>query len=423
MNENPAMQRGYLLYEAEHFEQAGEMFVEVLRNDPQNARAQAMLALCLARLKQWKRAIEAAREAVVLDPEEALAHEALAVIYLNANRLEEADKAIRRALELEPESATYWNLAGILASRRSQWQQALDAAERGLRSEPGDGPLLNLRSMALMKLGRAEAAREGLLEILAENPENPDSLSNLGWAMLHQGRPNEALDYFKAALQLDPENEYAREGLLDGLRGRYPFYGLILRFFLWMSGMSQEAQQAIQVGLYLGETVLVNLARNHKWLRPFVRPLILAYTVFAYMTWLAKPLANLLLRFNRYGRLVLTSDDIAQSNLVGSCLAVTAIFLGLNVLTGDHLAFLGWATFLTLCIPVSAVHECHEGWPRKVMSRVALGMAILAILGLLLVYFGVEQGWYFVGIYFRLIAPVQFLAMYLNHARPELGHE
>ena len=423
MSEQQALQRGRLLYNAEHYDQAGEMFVEVLRVDPQNAEAQALLALCLSHQKKWKGAIEAAREAVRLDPEEPLAHEALAVIYLNSNRLEEAERAILQALELEPDSPTYWHLAGHLAWRRSDWQTALESAQRGLASDPSSPDLINLRSLALMKLGHVEESRQGLAELLAENPEDPSSLANMGWSSLHVGKPGEALEYFKSALQLEPENDYARQGLMEGLRARYPFYGLVLRFFFFMQGLSKRAQEAIELGLYLGQRLLNELAREHRWLRPYVRPILFLYTMFAYMTWLAKPLANLLLRFNPYGKLVLTREDEQQSNVVAGCLGLTTLFAVIHVATGNVLAFVTWAFFLTVCVPLASIFECEEGWPRKLMKRVALLEAAVGVLGLLMLWLGMDRGVYFISIYFQLVAPTQFLIVYLRNVRPELGHE
>lgn len=423
MSERDALMRAHLLYNSEHYEQAGAMCLEALKEDPQDAEAQAMLALCLSKQKLWKQAIEAAREAVRLNPEELAAHEALAVIFLNANRLEEAEKAIHDGLSLEPESSTFWILQAHLAVRRSEWPRVLEAAERGLANRPDHSGLLNMRAMALMKLGRVGMAREGLQELLAENPEDPDSLSTMGWAALHAGQHREALEHFQAALRLEPENMFARQGLLESLRSRYPFYGLILKFFLWMSGMSRDAQNAIQTGLYLGQVVLNNLAREHKWLRPWVRPLVFLYAMFAYLTWLARPLTTLMLRLNPYGRLVLTADDVAQSNLVGGLLGATGALAAVHALTGNLLAMVGWAFTLTLCIPVSAIHDCEEGWPRQMMGRTALAMGLLGLLGFTLMALGVRQGLSVMLIYFQLLAPVQFLAMYLTTARPELGHE
>lgn len=423
MSEHPGLARGFHLYNAQHYQEAAAMFLEVLRDDSQNAEAQAMLALCLVEQKQWRPAVQAARLAVELDPEEPLAHKALALVYLRANRLDEAHAAITTALSLDPDNADYWRLAGVLNTRRFEWKEALEAAERGLQCQPGRPSLLNLRAMALMKLGRLAEARAGLKELLAENPEDPDSLANLGWAALHQSQATEALEYFKTALQLEPENDYARQGLLEGLRSRYPLYGLFLRFFLWMSGMSRDAQNAIQAGLYVGQALLERLAKEYRWMRRWLKPILFLYQIFAFMTWIARPLTNLLLRLNPYGKLVLTADDVAQSNLVGACLGVSALFGGIHLLTGDKLAFLTWIIFMTLTVPVSSVHDCQEGWPRTVMGRVALCETLMAVLGMLLVYLGVERGWYLVGIYANLIVPTQFLAMYLTTVDPEMGHE
>ncbi len=422
MSEHPALERGRLLYQQRHYDSAGAEYLRVLTDEPQNAPAQAMLALCSMHQNRWKDAVRQAREAVALDPQEVLAHHALAVIMLNANRLDEAEKAIQNALELDPEDSELWHILGSCSVHRQRWKPALDAAERGLSLDPSHSNCRNLRSLSLMKLGRLEAAREGLREELAADPENPDTLANMGYSSLHARNSREALDFFKQALRVDPEHEYARAGLMEGLRAGYPLYGLVLRFFLWMSSFSREAQQAILAGMWLGETLLVHLARQYPILRPFVRPFIILYTLFAYLTWVAKPLTNLMLRFNPYGKLVLNKDEIDQSTLVAGCLGFAGIFFGLSFISGP-LAFLTSIFLLTLVVPITAIHDCPEGFPRKTMTRVAAALALVGALGLLLLLAGEKTGFRFLSIYFQLLVPCQFLAMYLTTTDPEKGHD
>jgi tetratricopeptide (TPR) repeat protein len=422
MIDHTGMARGQLLYQQRHYDSAASEFLKVLTDDPQNARAQAMLSLCSMHLKRWKEAIKAAREAISLDPNEVLAHHALAVIMLNANRVDEAEQAIRNALELDPEDSDLWHVLGSCQVHRQRYQPALEAAERGLQLDPGHSDCRNLRSLCLMKLGRLEAAREGLREELAENPENPDTLANMGFACLHGRKHREALEHFKEALRIDAEHEYARAGLMEGLRANYPVYGLILRFFLWLSGFSREAQQAILLGMWLGETALVHLARQYPVLRPFVRPFIIVYTMFAYLTWVAKPLTNLMLRFNRYGKLVLNKDEIDQSTLVAGCLGLSGVFFGLSFLSGP-LAFLTSIFLLTLVVPLAAIHDCPEGTPRSIMTKVAGALAVIGSVGLLLLLAGNTTGFRFLSIYFQLLVPCQFLIMHLTTTEPEKGHD
>ena len=188
------------------------------------------------------------------------------------------------------------------------------------------------------------------------------------------------------ALRLDPSSEWARHGMIEALKARYWLYRQMLRFFLWMSRLSRQAQWGLILGLIVAQQVLVQVGRANPVLRPLTTPLLLALLAFVILTWVAEPLFNLLLRLNRFGRFALDRDQRRQSHWVGGVLLVGLLALGYGVVAPGDYDVPGWTTAfgcLLLLMPVSAVFRVPTGWPRWVMVLYSLGMAgmIVATIG------------------------------------------
>ena len=56
---------------------------------------------------------------------------------------------------------------------------------------------------------------------------------------MHAGDFRGALEHFREALRLNPSPEWARAGLVEALKARYPS-AASLRYFLWMSTLSRR---------------------------------------------------------------------------------------------------------------------------------------------------------------------------------------
>jgi len=380
------LERGLILVEQSRHELAEKELRQELAGNPESPVAHAMLALCLAKREQYKEATEEAQAAIHHAPDVPLGHYALASVMHDRNRLDEARKAIEEAIRLDPEDADYFALlAGIHLDDR-QWPAALKAAEQGLALDAEHVGSANLRAMALVKLGRKKEAGLTIDATLAKSPEDALTHANQGWTLLEKGDHRKALEHFREALRLEPQLEWARLGIVEALKARHFAYGLILRYFLWMAKLSGKAQWAVIVGAYVGNQALRGVARETPQFAPWIWPLIIVYMLFAYLTWTAAPLFNLLLRLDRFGRLVLSREEILASNLVGGCLLGAILSTAVWLTLGSSVAMIGALVFLAIVIPLSATFQCDPGYPRKVMSIFTIALAAVALiaLGLLL---------------------------------------
>ncbi|HSU69258.1 MAG TPA: tetratricopeptide repeat protein [Tepidisphaeraceae bacterium] len=375
---NVAYQRALILHQQRRFADAERELKEVLSSDPHNAQAHAMLGLCLLERNEYQQANSEADQAVGLEPDLSFAHYVRARVLSDRNRLEEAGAAINEALRLDSFNPDSYALQASIRFAQRRWPDALASAEHGLSIQADHAGCANLRAMALVQLGRKAEAGAQIGASLARDPHNAVTHANQGWALLHQGQHKQALEHFREALRLDPEMDWARNGMVEALKAKYLIYRLMLRYFLWMSRLGKSLQWGLIIGMYVAFQLMTNAIQTHPEWAIVLVPLVIAYLIFAYLTWIASPLFNLLLRLNRFGRYALSAQQRVSSNWIGG-----ALFLGIAALvawpiTHRFEALMASIYFLLMVLPLAGTFRSPAGWPRTIMVAYSL---ILALVG------------------------------------------
>lgn len=390
---SPAFQRGNILYQQGRYDRAAAEFRQSLADDPDDPFSHALLALCLIPTEQKAESLHEADEAVRLAPEIAFCHFARGHALLAGGQAKEAEEAAREAISLSPDEADFRSLLASVEMHRRRWAEALEAADAGLALDPTHDVCLNLRGMALVQLGRKDEAVQALGESLADDPENAWTHANQGWAYLHQGQVDKALTHFREALRLDPELEWARMGTIEALKARHFLYRWMLAFFLWIGRKSSAAQWAIILGFVFGRMLLRDLAQAYPALGPLISPVLVLTFGFLLMSWVASPLFNLLLQFNKFGRMALSREQKVESSCVGGCFILAAAFAALNFATGlfPSPAPAGlidwWKIFLEcsmlyfglLVLPLAMTFHQRAGRPRWIATTYTFVVALLAL--------------------------------------------
>lgn len=366
-----AYETGMLFYGQRRWDLALEEFRQALRDDPNDAKALAASTICLIELEDEVGARQAAQLATRVGPEEPESWLAVGRVALHMQRLGAAEIAVNRARRLAPDRPGYHGLAGLIQKARHRWPEALEMAEQGLALDDHDAVCAEVRVHALIKMGRVADAREFLRASVVLDPEHPLSQAERGWTALERRELEESLQAFREALRVDPELEWAREGMAEALGMDRPLYGFLLRYLLRRQRARDERQVMVALGEMLISRVVGRIGRRYERLRLLAAIFMVGRGILMYTTWVARPLANLMLRVHPEGRRCLSDEQRSEALFAG--LAVIAV---ITSLLGGFVAFVpslvAFVISLIMITVISATYDCHAGWPRQVMGGLAV---------------------------------------------------
>ena len=418
---NPNLQRANHLIDVGRFDFAVTELMSHLAEDPNDSQALSLLAFCHLKMKRYKAATEAAEAAISADPSQAHGFYIMAQILRERNQPAPAMEAIQVALTLEPADPDFLVVLSHLHLDAKRWEEALAAAQLAVERSPHHVGAVNALATCLIGLRRIGEAASALENALEQDPENAQTLANMGWLELDRNRYGDALEHFQRALLADPESEWARDGLLHALRSRYPLYGVVLRYMLWMSKHSHKLQQQITLATYIGARVLRELLARYPGLAVVMGPLLVVWRLFCYLTWTIRAATTLLLRFSKHGRAIVNREEVLESNLVGGAwLAALVIFLYHYYIDPfTYLGKVGPAVFLSLPMIWSGPFDCSPGWPRKASTGITAVLSIAALVGLLFLQIDLGVAVQCLRFYGLSLGPALLIQQYLAAAKPE----
>lgn len=381
---NPRIERAQLLFRQSRWDFAEKELRAALADDPEDWISHAMLAFALLRQEKPQDAVAEARRAVGHGPDASYAHYVLALALLEAGKRAEARAAAIRALEIDPADPDYHSLLGWMDLGAKRWADALENAEKGLALDAEHVQSANVRAQALVKLGRGREAGLTLDTALAREPESDLTHANMGWTLLENGDHKKALGHFREALRLDPTSEWAREGIVEAMKARNPIYKGMLRYFFWMGKLQGRMQWALIIGAVVGLRALRAMAKENPSFEPIAMGISVLYILFMAATWLAKPIFDLLLRFDAFGRLCLSEDQVKGSNWLGATLLAAAGLSLAGWLLPNGSLVMGALGCLALCLPVSGVYQVRNLQRRRVHAAYAAGLGAVGFAALVL---------------------------------------
>ncbi|MFK7769958.1 MAG: tetratricopeptide repeat protein [Mariniblastus sp.] len=385
-------ERAQLLIQQSRYDLAEQEVGRILAENPDDAIGHLLLSICYKNTKRYREATVEAQKAIQIEPDNSRCHLILSTVYSLRNRFEEAERSAREALRLDPyDEDIYAELSKIQLSQK-KWTEAIEFAESGLEIDPDHAPCLSLRSIALERSGQTNIAVDSARDSLSRNPDDSYAHSTHAWALLSDGKHKEAQESFREALRLDPTNEFAKQGMINALNANNFIFRMVLKWYTAMGRLSGGIQWAIILGLFFGSRVLSSLSENIPLLKPFIIPLIFLYVAFCVTTWIANPLFNTFLRFNRYGKYLLDKDQIRSSNAMAAVMGL-GLVLGIGlaiVLVEEELTGLviGLAFGVIMLIPLSVLFQCEKGYPFNIMLGVTLFLGFVGLSGIALLFAG-----------------------------------
>lgn len=315
--------------------------------------------------------------AIGLSPDTPYLYYVKARICMFDEESKKAEEWIQLAISLDPADADYFAMRAHIELSRKLFSQALDSANQALELDAENIMALNVRSTALTKLDRKQESAQTIEGALREDPNNTYTHSNYGWNLLEQGDYKKALVHFKEALTQDPTNEYAKAGLLEALKAKNVIYRGFLKYAFWIGNLTSKYQWGVLIGFYIGVRILRAVAEQNEALQPILIPLLVILAIVAFSTWVMEPIANLFLRFNKYGQLLLQKHEKLSSNFVAISCAMCISGLVLYLVL-DDIRFLSLAAFgFAMMLPINSAFSPAKN--KNVLAYYTIAMALIGI--------------------------------------------
>lgn len=368
-----------ILIQQKKFTEAEKILRELLFTDSNNIHYLILLAEVNLQQDRIGAARELINNAIGIEPDTPYLYYMKARISIQEENLADAEKHVRQAIQYNPYDADYFALLGHIKLHRKQYDEALESANKALEIDAENLLGLNTRSSALLKLDKKEESFQTIEGALREDPNNPYTHANYGWGLLEKGDHRKALEHFREALKSEPNFEYAQAGMVQALKARYTIYRLFLKYAFWMSNLTARYQWAVILGFYFGVRFLRTVAQNNEALAPYLVPLVILLSLFAFSTWVVTPLSNLFLRLNKYGQFLLDRKEKLSSNFVGISLLIflagLVLFFGL-----DEEKYLSVAAFgFAMMVPCSVMFEQSKFNSLLIYT---IAMAVVGIAGI-----------------------------------------
>lgn len=375
-----------ILIQQKKYDAAEKILRQLLAQEPTNIQYLSLLAELNLQQDRIDKAESIIDDAIGLSPDTAHLYFVKSRIDIHNDRFDDAEKSIQQAIVLDPYTSGYFAWLANIKLARKQYEESLRLANQALEIDPEDLLALNVRSTVLIKLNRKEESFQTIEGALRQDPNNFYTHTNYGWGLLEKGDHKKALKHFKEALKNNPNYDYAQRGMIEALKASNPVYRLFLRYQFWISNLPSNYQWGFIIGVYFGTQALNKLADSNPAVRPFVMPVTIALMLFAFSTWIIRPLSNMLLRFNAYGKFLLDRKEKISSNFVAAGFAVLLTGLLLYLFSSD-LFYLFVAAYggamMVLCGAMFIPSKYNS------IMIYTIGMAVLGLAALYTIYINI----------------------------------
>ncbi len=196
------LQRGVEAQQTGRFEQAVQLHLRALDEDPELLRARTNLLILLGNAGRHEEAREQYRLGLASGSESAELHYNFGVVAYREGRREEAEAAFGKALSVNPDHALANHNLGQMREEAGRFGEAADLYRRALASRPAHGlSHYKLGMLAMRRRSADDAVRSFSEAIKEESDRRPTYLFSLAAAELASGDRDAATQRFRRARQ------------------------------------------------------------------------------------------------------------------------------------------------------------------------------------------------------------------------------
>jgi tetratricopeptide (TPR) repeat protein len=227
------LDRAWILMQSSRFDRSEQEIRKHLSENPDDASAHTMLAMCLFDLSRHDEAIESAKKAIELEPENPGVYWILACLYIRLQQLDPAEEYLFEAIELDPcypdfhasLSELYWMRGRSRELPHQQKKKILDkgaeAARTGLeiKADHFNSRLYLIKNLLALDAESCIVEAIDLAEeLLSLDPESAEAHEIYAQTLICESRKtenteqnlNRILSILKESLRLDPNRPYAK---------------------------------------------------------------------------------------------------------------------------------------------------------------------------------------------------------------------
>ncbi|MBI3923357.1 MAG: tetratricopeptide repeat protein [Armatimonadetes bacterium] len=185
----------------------------VVRKEPQNAKAQALLGYLLLAQNETDKALPHLKAAIQIEPHPAEAHFSLAYVALNEGDMETAKVQIDEGLKRDERSALGHALRGVTLRLQGLGDASAEAFQRALRLDPSD-PIYHVNvAEAYRRSGKGPEAIQEYAAAADLAPASGYCVQKLVDMYLQLGQVDQAIEHLKHLRLRAPENDRIPYGL------------------------------------------------------------------------------------------------------------------------------------------------------------------------------------------------------------------
>lgn len=196
---------GFALLKLNQAEEAKQVLLAALQNDPLHAASQGYLAETRFFLGEKQAAQADLQKAIELSPASGYFYLVRALWQRASGDIQGAFDSIQTSIRFEPSNEFSWDVLGNLYARQQRYAEAVQAFRSALRLKPNFPQASANLALSLAALGEASAARQTLM---ATTPTGDivDAAAWLGVGIAEekQGRFAEAERAYRKALEINP---------------------------------------------------------------------------------------------------------------------------------------------------------------------------------------------------------------------------
>jgi tetratricopeptide (TPR) repeat protein len=194
-------------------DEAEKEYREVIRINPDFAKARSNLGNLLADLKKYKESEKEYREAIRINPDFVEAHYNLGILLKGLERSEEAVREYRDAIRIDPDYAGAHNNLGNLLADLGGYEEAEEEYREAIRINPKLPEAHNNLGILLYNLKRYDEAEEEYREAIRINPNDTAAHNNLGVLLKDLERYEESEREYREAIRINPDYAEAHANL------------------------------------------------------------------------------------------------------------------------------------------------------------------------------------------------------------------